>query len=128
MPLDARLPLSSTEEGTIGLINDYSESVKQQIKTIILTSPGERIYDINYGVGLKRILFEQNNSVTIAELQNRIKSQIKQYAPYVVLENIKVDTSQMDSNVIQIQIQYSIKTLQNYQDSLSLEFTNVPTI
>ena len=95
MPLDARLPLSSTEEGTIGLINDYSESVKQQIKTIILTSPGERIYDINYGVGLKRILFEQNNSVTIAELQNRIKSQIKQYAPYVVLENIKVDTSQL---------------------------------
>jgi len=46
--------------------------------------------DINFGVGLRRFLFQQDlgGSQEIAGLNGRIRSQVKTYLPYVQITNI----------------------------------------
>lgn len=128
MPIDVRLPIGSDEQGVVSMLSTSAESVQQQIRNILLTNPGERIFDASYGVGLKRILFETNNQLTISQLIERINQQLRAYASFIEIRDIKVQPDSVDNNTIRISIDYKIKTLQNYQDTLQLEFNNVITI
>lgn len=128
MPIDVRIPVAPDERGTIGTIENYEESVKQQLKNIILTNPGERIYDSNYGVGIRLILFDQKTQFTLSELKARINAQIARYAPYVELQDVAVASVEEDENAISVKIFYSIRSIDNYSDSLELNFNNVITI
>ena len=76
MPLIQKIkrinPLDVSKRATIGLafplnvvnMTSGTETTKDQIKTnflnLLLTVPGERINQPNYGIGLKNLLFENN--------------------------------------------------------------------
>ena len=56
-----KIPLKVDQvDGPYGLIKDYVELVKQNFKMLLLTNPGERIMNPDFGVGLRRYLFEMN--------------------------------------------------------------------
>ena len=115
--------------------NQKSEAVKQNLRVLLLTNPGEYTFDLDFGVGLKRLLFQQVDSIgrpiekltsiesdgrVQTELQpsavSRIQSQAAKYMPYINISNISIDKSQADSNVIGIRIVYSI-SINNYETS-----------
>ena len=125
---DASLPLTITEEdGAYGLLKTSELSVRQNIKNILLTSPGERMFDSSFGVGLRRILFEPNTSYTINQIKNIIGQQISIYAPYVSIGELAVFKSQ-DGTGLYITLSYTVNTLQSYTDYIQLNFNNVETI
>ena len=53
------LPLLRSSNDGFEMLKTIKETVKQNLKTIILTNPGERIMDPEFGVGIRRFLFEQ---------------------------------------------------------------------
>ena len=59
--LSPKLPLTRNSETGYSLNKTYRDMVKQNIKMLLLTAPGERIMDSNFGVGLKTYLFELND-------------------------------------------------------------------
>lgn len=92
--LTVDLPMRMSEENQtsdkLTMIRGYERLVAQNFKNLMLTSPGERVMDINFGVGLRRFLFQQDlgGSQEISGLNGRIKSQVKTYLPYVQITNI----------------------------------------
>ena len=50
----------NSEDGAYALLKTIPELAKQNLKMIILTSPGERIFEPSFGVGIRRFLFEQS--------------------------------------------------------------------
>ena len=71
--LAVKLPLTVDKQfGPYGLITDYAELVKQNFKMLILTIPGERIMNPDFGIGLKKYLFEMDTHSTYAEINDRI--------------------------------------------------------
>ena len=71
-----QLPLSRDfVNGNYSLIVSYKKEVKQNIKNLLLTSPGERVMNPDFGVGLRRFLFEQRELV-IPQVRQRIDQQI----------------------------------------------------
>jgi hypothetical protein len=72
--LAPKLPLSYSEGvGPYTPITDYLSLVKQNMKMVLLTSPGERVMIPEYGVGLKRFLFLQNTETTLDNMRERIR-------------------------------------------------------
>ena len=59
------LPLVVDGINGIKLIQDYKDLVKQNLKNLLLTIPGERIMDVDFGVGLRKYLFEMDNDNSI---------------------------------------------------------------
>ena len=92
------LPLTRDALNGYGLITDYKTLVKQNFKNLMLTSPGERVMDINFGGGLRRFLFEQDigGSTEIRGLRGRITSQSRTYLPYIQIVNISF--SELEEN------------------------------
>tara|TARA_B100001094_G_scaffold294081_1_gene314419 strand:- start:2590 stop:3000 length:411 start_codon:yes stop_codon:yes gene_type:complete len=94
------------------------EQVKANLINLLLTQPGERINEPNFGVGLKHYLFEQN--VDIDSLNTLINEQINIYIPEISLMDTIVDFLD-DEHLLFIKIIYSINS-DNTTDAIQLNF------
>jgi phage baseplate assembly protein W len=111
MPLfGPKFPLSAGTRDTFELYDDIKQQINFYLKNLILTSPGENISDPNYGVGLRRFLFEQNVESTRQLIASSISTQISTYLPYLTVADIQVGATakEIDSNTMVIKIIYSI--------------------
>jgi uncharacterized protein len=108
--LTPKLPLILEKEDGYLLIKSYRELIKQNFKNIILTSPGERVMDPNFGVGLRRFLFENDTQAVRSEITSRILSQTKSYMPFVEVINISFREA-TEVNKLNLIIQYDILPL-----------------
>ena len=125
-------PLDINKNVTIGVafpldnVNMFkgTRTVKEQVKTnlinLLLTEPGERINEPNFGVGLKKLLFEQNPNIEI--LKERISNQIEFYIPTISLLDINVNFEN-DEYKLFIIISYSFN-LDRSKDAIQLNFNN----
>tara|TARA_R100000808_G_scaffold23784_1_gene53285 strand:- start:3058 stop:3492 length:435 start_codon:yes stop_codon:yes gene_type:complete len=104
------LPLVYTNEsGPYDMLNTLSGIIKQNLKMLLLTSPGERIMMPDYGVGLKDYLFEHNTLTTIDDIKNKIIQQVDIFMPF--LENIDISVQNgnpEESNNISVIVSYFV--------------------
>jgi len=91
--------------------------VKQDLRMLIKTIPGEKIRDEEYGVGLERFLFEP--MPTTSPLRSRIFQQVDKYLPYVSITNVDI-MANSDENMLRVYIEYNIPSI-SISDFLSLE-------
>ena len=54
-----QLPLNQPGDGGYSLLQNYKQMAAQNLKMIVLTSPGERVMDTSFGVGVRNFLFEK---------------------------------------------------------------------
>ena len=109
--LSPRLPLSVSTEDGFTLVQDIRTLVKQNLKMLILTSPGERVMEPDYGVGMKNFLFENSNQNSYRAIEQKIIEQVGKYMPVIKIKSINFDDVNIDNNTLGIQIQFSIDTL-----------------
>jgi len=117
-----KLPLQIDDLDGIGLNKTFEEVVKQNLKMILLTNPGEKIMDPDFGVGLYRYLFEHNGPSTHNLIETRAAEQIAYYYPYVEIKsfNIQPHRDQIDkAHSLAIEIRYVI-TSASLEDVLEI--------
>tara|TARA_E500000331_G_scaffold243864_1_gene234308 strand:+ start:1260 stop:1694 length:435 start_codon:yes stop_codon:yes gene_type:complete len=105
------LPLGRQPGGTKGYFattDTTLDAVKTNIRTLLLTERGERLFQPNLGMNLKRFLFEQVTENTVIEIENDIVSTFERWLPFVQLDDIQVDISNQDRNQIKIDIKFNI--------------------
>ena len=66
--LSPRLPLEIDSTDGYRLLKDYISMVKQNMRMLVLTIPGERMMDPDFGVGLRQYLFEQADVSNLCHL------------------------------------------------------------
>tara|TARA_Y100001963_G_C6637188_1_gene379141 strand:- start:94 stop:501 length:408 start_codon:yes stop_codon:yes gene_type:complete len=99
-----------------------TETVKEQVKAnlinVLLTDAGERVNQPDFGVGLRRQLFE--NNIDLDSLKEKINNQINRYIPQISLINVNVSQTE-DGHKIFIVITYRIN-LDGTRDAVQLNF------
>ena len=110
--ISPKLPLIVDDlDGHYGLTKTIREATKQNFKNLILTSPGERVMDLNFGVGLREFLFE-NFTIEVAEnIKYNIFNQAKIYMPFIEINFIDVQQGQDKLSTLFVKIDYSIPSL-----------------
>jgi len=110
MSLAPRIPLVRSTRDGYGMIDTYGELVAQNLKMLVLTNPGERIMDPNFGVGARRLLFENMTPVVFETFKSRLLQQVQRYMPYVQIANVDftspLNTPNVDENFLGITISY----------------------
>ena len=71
--------------GVFALITDYETEIRQNFKNLVLTSPGERMMNTDFGVGIRNILFE-NYPTAKNTIKQRIDSQVRKYMPFINIQ------------------------------------------
>ena len=107
--ISTKLPLEyNKEDGPYAMTKTLPETIKQNFKNLLLTIPGERIMDPEFGVGVHQYLFENDSNRMSAEFQERLYEQVRAYLPFI--EIISVDTSAVE-HTLNIVIKYYISQL-----------------
>jgi phage baseplate assembly protein W len=87
--------------------NSISEVVKFNIKSTILTSPGERRSDPDFGVRARSYLFSQNTE-PLELLREEIITQVNRYVPYCIIEEVSITQEPEYQNSINIFMRFAI--------------------
>jgi len=94
--------------------------IKENMKQILLTNPGERVHLPKFGVGLRRYLFEMNDEQLAGAIKERILEQISTYEP--LAEIIDIQFKQVD-NLLQIRLIYRMKDIASTPETLELKIS-----
>ena len=118
-----KLPLTLDPDDGYTLTKTLKEVAKQNFKMLVLTNPGERIMDPEFGVGVLAYLFENNTPATHGQIDARIREQASKYLPYIevgeIAFNSPVNNPSVADNFLGISINYNIKRL-NIGDVLEI--------
>lgn len=104
-----KLPLTiSDSDGAYALNKSINTVVKQNIKMLFLTNPGERIMDAKFGVGLRTYLHEPLTASAKSSIRERILSQMNIYIPAVSIVSLSVTDDTVNDNAIRVKLVYNI--------------------
>jgi phage baseplate assembly protein W len=119
--LGPKLPLNIDKKDGFIMIDNYVDEIKQNLKILFLTNPGERVYIPEFGIGLRNYLFENHTTELDDEIKANIKKQVDLYLPFVSINDVQVFDSPDVENLLHVRFNYFIKPL-NLQDQITLSF------
>ena len=127
--LSVMLPLTtSTVFGAYNLNTSFQQLAKQNLKMLVLTIPGERIMDPNFGVGLRKYLFELNNTTTYSAISSKILGQVRIYLSYLRIDDIQFGIPENNPDLypysLNVSIDFTIKPL-NLTETLNLSVGDI---
>ena len=124
--LSPKLPFAIDERDGHALNKTYPEMVLQNLKMILLTNPSERMMDPNFGVGLRRFLFEPNVKSTYGTIAAKIRKQVAKYMSFVQINDIKFESietegagSMIHGNLLKVRLEYTIGPI-SHKDTLDV--------
>ena len=87
------------------------ESVKNNIRLLLKTEKGERLFQPNLGLALRGFLFEQINEDTNILIENEIVDTFEKWLPFVEIQELDVNTQPINSdrNQIKIKVTFNIR-------------------
>jgi len=107
-------------KGTKGFLSTVMDKriVLDDLTALILTNPGERINNPDFGVGLEQFLFEPNDDILSDVIKKTIITQVNLYLPIV---NIITITFTQIENIVKIKLLFTIKDVTAAGEVLTLE-------
>jgi len=128
-----KFPTNGTGQANSGFFN-LSRTTEEQAVTnyinLLLTFPGERYFQPNYGIGLQRKIFEPNTQGLRSEIEFTIREQSAIWLPYIRNHSIDVlESVEGDENSIQVKITFSVseakanKTITLFQNQGRVSYT-----
>ena len=82
-------------------------AIARAVRNIVLTSPGEKFFDPDFGSSVSEILFENVDDITAVSIRDEIRSSLSNYEPRVELIDVNVDPN-FDENQFDVLITYRI--------------------
>ena len=106
--LAPKLPLTLDAGDGYTSIKRLKSLIKQNFKMLILTNPGERVMNPDFGVGIRQFLFENFESDVYARIDTRIREQTSVYLPVITIQSIQFGTGTNEDNSLGLRIEYRI--------------------
>lgn len=99
----------------------YARDVKEAIRIILHTAPGERMMRPKFGCGIHEMVFEEISTTTVVALEALIRDALTTYEPRIELLGVTVDPFQAMSSILLITIDYRVRRT-NQTDNLVYPF------
>ena len=115
-------------DGFFATTSTTIEAVKNNIRNLLQTEEGERFFQPNLGLGLRRLLFEHLTNENLIGIQDTILDKIDFWLPFVEVRDIQVfsrdNTTDVGANEIRVKILFNIKQDPNTLNSISIDFSS----
>jgi phage baseplate assembly protein W len=97
-------PFRIGSDGRMAAVHTLEEHIRDEIVQLILTNPGERPFLVDFGGGVRRLVFEAAEDATAAMAKAGITQAINRWLGHrVTLENINV---KVENSTVTVDIRY----------------------
>jgi len=91
----------------------YEEDIKESIRIILGTSPGERVMRPDFGCGLDDMVFMSLDSLTLGMMEAHVLEALQLWEPRIEVEEVEVTPSSLDQGLVVISISYRVISTNN---------------
>jgi len=116
------------QDGFFATTSTTIEAVKNNMRNLLQTEEGERLFQPNLGIGLRRLLFEHITEENLLNVQDTILDKLEVWLPFVEVRDIQIlsrdDTTDIGMNEIRVKILFNLKQDTNTLDSVTLSFSS----
>jgi len=88
--------------------SEGADNIRESIRIILSTEPGERLMLPNFGTGLKSFLFEPNTVTTHRLIEEKISKSLEMWEPRIKLDSIDVIADEEDAQAVWVMIRYTL--------------------
>jgi phage baseplate assembly protein W len=113
-----RFPLDHSPEGFFYKTKTVLEQSKANLQNLLLTTPGERIFQPEFGSQLKNIVFEQGEDIP-NRIEEAIRSATDSFLSYINIINVFTIQEQ---NQVNIQVEFSVPLNPDTIEILNFDF------
>jgi len=111
-------PLDHSPEGFFFKSKTVLEQAKSNLQNLLLTTPGERIMQPEFGSQLKRIVFEQGPDIP-NRVDEVVRSAVDKFLAYINIENV---FTIQNNNEINVSIEFSVPLNPDAIEVLNFDF------
>ena len=86
------------------------EDIRESLRILLSTRPGERVMQPDYGCGLHTMVFESVEESTVTELKDIIERAVLFYESRITLDGIDVSTEDELEGKLKIQLNYTVRS------------------
>ena len=130
--INLKFPLKSYRRGFFQGNTDTVEAVRENIKSLLLTTKGERVMHAGLGTNIPILqgqLFEQiTKNESFENIRMEIENAIQTYLPYIQILDIRMITQdeepELGNNKIRISMDYSISDQSALVDTINIGLNN----
>lgn len=106
-------PVQAGPSGEV-LMAEFEEDIRQSIRIILGTNPGERVMRPDFGAGLNALVFEPVNTTTMALVQHRVELALVTWEPRINVLDIQVSTVPQERNLLLIEVSYQVRSTNTF--------------
>jgi phage baseplate assembly protein W len=100
--------LPSIEDGQMRYPS-LGESVRDNLKVILLTRPGEQLMHPDFGAGLEDFLHEPNTLMTRRRIRDLILQSIERWEPRIAVDRVEVAEVENRPTRVRVEIAYRLR-------------------
>ncbi len=105
-------PVHADAAGEVALVA-HDEDVRQAVRVILGTAPGERVMRPEFGAGLRALTFEPMSQTTIALVRHRVEEALVTWEPRI--DSIAVDvTAEPPLGRLLIDVRYRVRATNTF--------------
>ena len=101
------LPLRRDKFNDFKMTKNSLEQAQHNLKNLLLTFPGERVGQPEFGSRLRELCFEQIDDELPERIEEEVKRAVSVWLPYINIIEIATLTEDGDKNKIFVKIKYS---------------------
>jgi len=83
---------------------ETKEQIKDNLRNLILTIKGERVFNPRFGCDVYKLVFDPNTIDLRQSISTTIENAVEEFLPYITIEEIVVndDNFNVDNNILKI--------------------------
>jgi phage baseplate assembly protein W len=90
-------------------MSEYEQDIKEAIRVILMTNPGERVMRPDFGAGLTDFLFEPLSTTTLEQIRTRVNNALVDWEPRIDIQTITVTVDNSEPNKVLIAMSYWVR-------------------
>ena len=96
------------------------DAVKENIRNLIKTRKGERVFQPDIGIGLENLVFEQMNDDFAILVKDTINESISKWMPYITINNILINDVNNISNSFNVNVEFVMNNSPTMLESVDI--------
>jgi phage baseplate assembly protein W len=87
----------------------HEEDIRQSMRIILETSPGERVMRPNFGCGIHELVFEALDSTTVQRIRSTVEEALRRCEARIEVLSVEVDDSATSEGKLLVEIGYRVR-------------------
>ena len=111
-----KIPITKDSGDGFTMLKDLKSTFRQNLKMLIMTNPGEKVMNPDFGVGMQQFAFQGHVGDTLrADITQRIHEQVNKYMPIIEIVDIRFGMNP-DANMLAMALVYKIPMIAGSTD------------